>query len=88
MSYEHALTRTRSVGVMYASRSYTPLPPPDLAMCSSVCPTASLCTARFVRADIVRPNVTPPEMAKHVVKSDGVSTLPSASGLDGVIDVN
>lgn len=42
------------------------------------------------RADIVRPNVSPPEMAKHVVKSDGVSTLPSASssGLDGVIDVN
>lgn len=44
-------------------------------------------TAAF-RADIVRPNITPPEMAKHVVKSDGVSTIPSASGLDGVIDVN
>ncbi|CAN0384010.1 unnamed protein product [Hapterophycus canaliculatus] len=39
-------------------------------------------------ADIVRPSVSPPEMAKHVVKSDGVSTMPSASGLDGVIDVN
>ncbi|CAN0151532.1 unnamed protein product, partial [Laminaria digitata] len=44
--------------------------------------------AGVMGADIVRPNVTPPEMAKHVVKSDGVSTLPSASGLDGVIDVN
>lgn len=41
-------------------------------------------------ADIVRPNVSPPEMAKHVVKSDGVSTMPraSSSGLDGVIDIN
>ncbi|CAN0295713.1 unnamed protein product [Ectocarpus sp. 12 AP-2014] len=44
--------------------------------------------AGVMGADIVRPNVSPPEMAKHVVKSDGVSTMPSDSGLDGVIDVN
>ncbi|CAM9691945.1 unnamed protein product [Scytosiphon promiscuus] len=44
--------------------------------------------AGVMGADIVRPSVSPPEMAKHVVKSDGVSTMPSASGLDGVIDVN
>ncbi|CAM9698757.1 unnamed protein product [Ectocarpus fasciculatus] len=44
--------------------------------------------AGVMGADIVRPNVSPPEMAKHVVKSDGVSTMPSDTGLDGVIDVN
>lgn len=37
--------------------------------------------------DIVRPNIPPPEMAKHVVKQDKASAAEVSVGADGVIDV-